>query len=81
MRADLPDAGAFQRLFAVWEKSASAMADGASRNARVLELGAAVMRAHLLWARAMQASLEAWTCAYRSTMEAATEAATEAIDQ
>jgi hypothetical protein len=55
-----PDAGAFQRLFSVWEKSAAAMADGASRHPKVLELGAGLMRAHLAWVKAMQATVEAW---------------------
>jgi hypothetical protein len=54
------DGGAFQRLFAVWEKSAAAMADGAARHPKVLELGAGLMRAHLAWVRAMQATVEAW---------------------
>ncbi len=61
----LPDGGAFQRLFSAWEKSAASMADGASRHPKVLELGAGLMRAHLAWVRAFQASLEAWTPLFR----------------
>ncbi len=54
------DGGAFGRLFSAWEKSASAMADSASRNPKMLELGAGLMRAHLAWVKAMQATAEAW---------------------
>ena len=57
----LPDGGAFQRMFAAWEKSAASMADSASRHPKMLELGAGLMRAHLAWVRAFQASLEVWS--------------------
>ena len=61
--------GAFQGLFAVWEKSTAAMADGASRHPKMLELGAGLMRAHLAWVRAMQATLEAWAPMLRAQAE------------
>jgi hypothetical protein len=59
----------FQRLFAVWEKSAAAMADSASRHPKVLELGAGLMRAQLAWVRAVQASLEVWAPLLRADAE------------
>ena len=65
--AGLPDAGAFQRLFAVWEKSAASMADGISRQPQVLELGAGLMRAQLAWVRAAQLSVEAWSPLFRAS--------------
>jgi len=63
------DGGAFQRLFAVWEKSAASIADGASRHPKVLELGAGMMRAHLAWVKAMQATVEAWAPLLRAQTE------------
>jgi hypothetical protein len=62
----MPDPVAFQRLFSAWEKSAAAMADGVSRNPKVLELGAGLMRAHLAWVKAVEASLEAWAPLFRA---------------
>jgi hypothetical protein len=67
--AGLPDNGAFQRLFSAWEKSAAAMADGASRHPQMLDLGAGLLRAHLAWVRALQASMEAWAPLFRKEVE------------
>ena len=63
------DGGAFQRLFSAWEKSAAAMADGASRHPKALELGAGLMRAHLAWVRAFQVTIEAWAPLMRAQAE------------
>ncbi len=67
MSGGLPDAGAFQRLFSVWEKSAASLADNISRQPQVLELGAGLMKAHLAWVNALQATAEAWAPLYRAT--------------
>jgi hypothetical protein len=51
---------AFQRLFNAWEKSAAALSENAVRDPRVLQMGAALMRTHVAWVRALQATAEAW---------------------
>lgn len=69
MNAGFPDGGAFQRLFSAWEKSAATMADGASRHPKILEMGAGMLKAHLAWVKAMQATMEAWAPLLNATEE------------
>ena len=52
----------FSRLLAAWERTAAQMAEAVVRDPRTLELGARMLRSHLLWKRAFDHALDAaWT--------------------
>lgn len=59
----------FARLLAAWERTAAQMAEAVVRDPRSLELGARLLRAHLLWKRAFDTALDAaWTPFQRDTV-------------
>ena len=56
---------ACKRLLAAWERTAAQMAEAVVRDPRTLELGAGLLRSHLLWKRAFDHAVEAWWAPFR----------------
>lgn len=55
-----------KRLLAAWERTAAGLAESVVRNPRTLELGAGLLRSHLLWRRAFDAAAEAFWSPFRT---------------
>ena len=52
----------FSRLLAAWERTAAQLAEAVVRDPRTLELGARMLRSHLLWKKAFDTAIDAaWT--------------------
>jgi len=52
---------AAQPWFQAWQRAAAYSMAAAARDPRVMQLGAGLLRSHLLWGRAMQSAwLAAW---------------------
>jgi hypothetical protein len=52
----------FARMLAAWERTAASLAETVVRDPRTLEMGARLLRSHLLWKRAFDTAFDAaWT--------------------
>ena len=50
------------KLLAAWERTAATLAEAVVRDPRTLELGARLLRSHLLWKKAFDTAFDAaWT--------------------
>ena len=56
---------ACKRLLAAWERTAAQLAEAVVRDPRTLELGAGLLRSHLLWKRAFDTAAGAFWAPFR----------------